>query len=182
MGMCMKKKYFITVISIIAAIAVGIISFSFLVKLKSNYEYSVAKAKRNKAFKEMIEFCEENQKEIETYSNRYISMKSPDMSYKELEKLEKQIAKELDCTELLEDIAVRYTGEWEKEEGVILYRYKMEEYLDYEYGIVEVLYINKEMSEQEVKEMHFFEAPAILRNIKKINAHLYVFVRGYMCL
>ena len=96
MGMCMKKKYFITVISIIAAIAVGIISFPFLVKLKSNYEYSVAKAKRNKAFKEMIAFCEENQKEIETYSNRYISMKSPDMSYKELEKLEKQIAKELE--------------------------------------------------------------------------------------
>ena len=92
----MKRKFLIIVISIIAAIAVVIISFPFLVKLKSNYEYSVAKAKRNKAFKEMIAFCEENQKEIETYSNRYISMKSPDMSYKELEKLEKQIAKELE--------------------------------------------------------------------------------------
>ena len=66
----MKQKYLIRVISIIAAIAVGIISFPFLVKLKSNYEYSVAKAKRNKAFKEMIAFCEENQKEIKTYSNR----------------------------------------------------------------------------------------------------------------
>ena len=92
----MKRKFLIIVISIIVAIAVVIISFPFLVKLKSNYEYSVAKAKRNKAFKEMIAFCEENQKEIETYSNRYISMKSPDMSYKELEKLEKQIAKELE--------------------------------------------------------------------------------------
>ena len=94
--MHMKRKFLIIVISIIVAIAVVIISFPFLVKLKSNYEYSVAKAKRNKAFKEMIAFCEENQKEIETYSNRYISMKSPDMSYKELEKLEKQIAKELE--------------------------------------------------------------------------------------
>ena len=175
----MKKKCLIIVTSLIAVTVISIIFFLAFRELKLNYEHSMVEAEVNKVFEEMIAFCEENQKELEVYSSRYISTKHLDMSYKELQRLERKVADDLDCKWMFEYISVRYTGEWEKEEGVILYRYKMEEYLDYEYGIVEVLYINKEMSEQEVKEIHFFEDPAILRNIKKINSHLYVCVRGH---
>ncbi|MBD5465387.1 MAG: hypothetical protein HDR22_06155 [Lachnospiraceae bacterium] len=174
----MKKKCFIIAISLIAVIVIGIIFFPVLRELKWKHEHSMIESKVNKAFEEMIVFCEEHQKELGVYSSRYIATKHPDMSYKQLKRLERKVADDLDYIWLFDYISIGYTGEWEKEEGVILYRYK-EEYLDYKYGIVEVLYINKEMSEKEVEEMDFFGDPHFLEDINQINTHLYVFMRGY---
>ena len=185
MGMCMKKKCFITVISIIAAIAIGIISLPFLIRVKIRYEYSVTIANANKAFEEMIAFCEENQNEIEAYSSQYLAMRRPDMSDEELMKLEKQIMEELDCEWMFEKISVSHNPD-ERIEGIVLFDYK-EYFCIGEDGIddpraIEIFYLEKRISQQKFEEMGFFSTPNTLVDIKKINAHLYVCMRGYMCL
>lgn len=181
----MKRKYFMIIASIIAVIAIGIISFPFLIRAKIHYEYSVTMANANKAFEEMIEFCEENQNVIEAYSSQYLAMRRPDMSEEELTKLEKQVMKELDCEWMFEKISVIDNPD-ERMEGMLLFQYKAF-YCMREDGInksrdIEIFYMEKKISQQKFEEMVFFSTPHILVDIKKINAHLYVCMRGYMCL
>ena len=182
----MKKKYLIIVISIIAAIAIGIKCSPILREKKSHYEYSLMVENVNKAFEEMVAFCEENQKEIEAYSIRHLALAQPDMSYEERMKMEKQIMEELDCKWMFENISVSYNMDLDGTEGIALYEYKRFNYVDLD-GVenpstIEIFYFEKGISQQDFEEMHFFEDPYILKDIKKINAHLYVCVRGRMCL
>lgn len=183
----MKKKYLVTIILIIAAIAIGTICFPFLRRQKEIYEHSRMESEASKAFEEMVIFCEKNQNEIEAYSSRYLTMKNPDMSYEELGKLEKQIEEELDCKWMFEEISVRYSGQISGKDGVILYNYKKFEHIDYEYEVIcsrtiEIFYVEEEVLQQEFEEMYFNAAgPYILCELKKINAHLYVCITGYAC-
>ncbi len=185
----MKKKYLIIAISIIVVIAIIVIGIIFLPSLrtaKSDYEYSVMVKNRNKAFEEMVAFCEENQDEIEAYSSRYLEMKQPDMSGKELGELEDQIAEELECKWMFEEISVIYPDGIDMVEGIVPYHYKDFEYLYYEgssiYESIEIYYAEEEISQQEFEELILFETPNYLGYVEKINDHLYVCETGYMCL
>ncbi len=182
----MKRKYLIMTISIIVVIAIiviGIVSLPSLRKEKSDYEYSVMVKNRNKAFEEMIAFCEENQNEIEAYSSRYLEMKQADMSWKELGELEEQIAEELDCKWMFEEISVIYPEGIDTVEGIVPYHYKNFAHDDYEggstYNSIEIYYV-EEISQQKFEELIFFEGSDYLDDVKKINNHLYVCVTGYM--
>lgn len=184
----MKRKYLIIVILIMAAmlIGIGIISIPSLIEAKYRYEYSLFVENVNKAFEEMVTFCEKNQKEIETYSNRYILSKHSDMSSKEIFELEEQIMEDMDCAWLFETISLVSSEELEKEPEIVLYSYKDFDYIDIN-GMntpctIEIFYIGEETSLQEFENMYFFDTPYILCDIKKISNHLYVCVRGYMCI
>ncbi len=192
----MKRKYLIMTISIIIVIAIIVIGIIFLPSLrtaKSDYEYSVMVKNRNKAFEEMVAFCEENQDEIEAYSSRYLEMKQPDMSGKELGELEDQIAEELECKWMFEEISVIYPNGIDMVEGIVPYHYKDFEYLYYEgssiyeslemyyiYESIEIYYVEEEISQQEFEELILFETPNYLSYVEKINDHLYVCETGYM--
>lgn len=184
----MKKKCFIIAISLIAVIVIGIIFFPVLRELKLKHEHSMIESKVNKAFEEMIVFCEEHQKELGVYSSRYIATKHPDMSNEELMKMEKQIIEELDCKWMFEKILVCYSRDLGETEGIVKYTDKIFfSYVDSDgvtdYREIEISYFEKEISQQDFEEElpSFGDGPYILGDIKKINAHLYVCVTGYEC-
>ena len=186
----MQRKYLMIVISIIVTmlIGIGIISIPSLIEAKSRYEYSLFLENVNKAFEEMVVFCEENQKEIEAYSIRHLDMVQPDMSNEEFMKMEKQIIEELDCKWMFEKISVCYSRDLEEIEEIVKYTDKnFFSYIDsdgvQDYHEIEIFYFEKEISQQDFEEglPSFVDGPCILEDIKKINAHLYVCVTGYEC-
>lgn len=181
----MKRKYANLIVVPIVVIAIGIIAFLLLNlnELKAKYEIHRMEEDSKKDFDEIVVFCEENQKEIEAYSKRYISMKRQDMTYEELEKLEKQIMVDRKCAGLFEKISVCYSGDWEKRSGIIIYDdgkiFGYENKYGNDFRIVEILYTDDEISEQEDIESYFFNSPIVIYDLKKISAHLYVCIIGY---
>ncbi len=181
----MKRKYLNIIIAPIVIIGIGIIAFYFLNlnELIAKYEIHRMEEDSKKDFDEIVVFCEESQREIEAYSKRYISMKHQDMTYEELEKLEKQIMVDMKCTGLFEKISICYSGDWEKRRGIIIYDdgkiFGYENKYGNDFRIVEILYTDEEISEQENIESYFFKSPIVVYDLKKINAHLYVCIIGY---
>ena len=180
----MKKKYFYRIIVGIQAICIIAIIFAVynLLDLKyrredkyneviKSYKYAQSIADRNKDFDEMVDFCENSQKEIELFSKIYISSDKPEISSQKHKDLVKQIAEELDCNFLINTISIdneNYNKENYK--NVVTYYYKSNR--------IYIAYIDKE-EECEISYNNFWYSDCYIDRVKKINNHLYVYILSY---
>lgn len=196
-GISMKRKLqriscivLVLVISVVSCLSLNYLKLKYEDAL-NGYSEALEMAKINKAFDEMSDFCEQNQKEIELFSKSYLTMKHSDMSSKELRDLQKQIADNLDCLWLLEKIPYIYTDTINEGQGeAVVYKYKS--FSKYFYGdeikeigyrghyedfvfteTVRIVYMESKGEWEE------FEVNYEIERIKKINEHISLYVTSY---
>ena len=142
-------------------------------KIFESYEYAQTIADRNKDFDEMVAFCENNQKEIELFSKRYISSEKPDIYSREYDELINQIVEELDSQYFFDIIAFPINiYDDEKYTNIVSYAYKNSD--------VCIAYVDKEKEISGMLSGDFMYECYGVERVKKINDHLYVYIVYYI--